>query len=324
MIFKRAVMDERNKGNETEEDFNLSFSSDLNETIVRQPSEYDSQFGILVKAIRQSKPRGANSRGRSDYPYMSQIELAINLREVWNETTDQKRNFDSSFISDLESGKVRISRLLAECVIKALGANDIEGAILLEAGGFNGLASLLFTIFNGTNEQVSLDYIVRDISSANISLSQGIEILSMRVKRTLAEMIKMIEDTKLRYRELELDDIPSIENEIIEIAKISPSAALVQLCSFVEKTIRNAIPIATKSNILISSRTTRVILKDLLDNSIIDAEDYDSLTTLFRLRNIAVHSVGETEKPIALEDVIHYLTAALHVKTRLKGLVLKC
>lgn len=102
----------------------------------RLPSEYDCEFGNRVRLLRTLKQR----KSRAMKKRMTRAATEDRLFDFWFEETQTDRHIK---LFDVEKGKVRITRVVAECIAKALDATPFERALLLEVAGYNGLAEFL-------------------------------------------------------------------------------------------------------------------------------------------------------------------------------------
>jgi hypothetical protein len=73
---------------------------------------------------------------------MTMDQLAEELSKVIWERTGKRFDVQTSWINQVESGHVWVEPRLVEYIAEALGADEINTAILLERHGYNGVASL--------------------------------------------------------------------------------------------------------------------------------------------------------------------------------------
>jgi hypothetical protein len=100
------------------------------------------EFGTTLKAMREGSPPPSGSYKRSDFTGMTMDQLAEQLSKVIWERTGKRHDVQTAWINQVESGKVSVEPRLVEYIAEALGADAINTAILLEAHGYNGVASL--------------------------------------------------------------------------------------------------------------------------------------------------------------------------------------
>jgi hypothetical protein len=104
----------------------------------KTPQEYNVAFGKLMRWLRRSKQHRPNANRR----YMMQAAVQTRLITFWTDETETYRDLK---VFDIEMGKVRITRILAEMCARALEATPLEHALLLEAAGYDGWAEYVLT-----------------------------------------------------------------------------------------------------------------------------------------------------------------------------------
>lgn len=163
---------------------------------VRQPADkhppFDGsmRFGDVFELIRLHKPR--SRPGRVDYPAMTQAELATNLTMEWYKETGELRVFDTASMRKLRRGKVRVDRRIAECIARALHANEFEKALLLQAAGYDGMSALLLKVLGIPPVKLEPDF--ENLCNGRLTLDELYTIVLIQMQARVEELKRRLSE----------------------------------------------------------------------------------------------------------------------------------